>query len=309
MTTTYFLQKIRKYALPLLVLQSVIIIGLVAYFNFQSVECQKQKEDLTQIIAHYQKPFGEFLNTRKQTTEMGMTRQAWEMDLGQEYVDCASEINDYTEKLQKEIDQLIASKTLENNDLSFENTIEDHKEFILQSITKLNLELRQYSKIDEADLTSIEEIYANPLVNDSQVLWKQYQRLKTSESYLAYLTKLKNDLQFAADKVITFLWLKMPSQSCRFGQYHVEVNAPNFIGQGDTLNATIFLAEVIPVKGKLMIGEEAIAEGRLEGETYQVKADKLGKHQIKGALITKDGYGNTKTYSFVHEYTVLPKSE
>ena len=58
-----------------------------------------------------------------------------------------------------------------------------------------------------------------------------------------------------------------------------------------------------------MIGEEVIAEGRLEGETYQVKADKSGKHQIKGALITKDGYGNTKTYSFSHEYTVVSKTE
>ncbi len=54
MLTTYFLQKIRKYALPLLALQSLVIAGLAVYFNFQSIECQKQKEDFTSLITRYQ---------------------------------------------------------------------------------------------------------------------------------------------------------------------------------------------------------------------------------------------------------------
>lgn len=299
------LQKIQKYAFQLLLLQGLIVMSLLYFLYLQHLQSVEEKESLIQVIVHYQEPFGHFLNVRKEKMEMRMENQVWEMELGQEYVGCVSEIREYTENLQKEIDKAIVSEALEINGLSFDKTINGHKEFVLKSLEELNLKLNEYSEVDEADLSIIEEIYSNPLVNDSHFLMTRHQKIRTRQSYLTYLTKLKNDLKFVEDKVIILLWAKMPRRY--FRSYDLIVQSQNLIERGDTLKTIIFLAESIPVQGKLMIGKDIIKEGRLDGETYQIRADKLGKHQIEGALITKDGYGQTKTYPFTHKYTVLPK--
>ncbi len=96
---------------------------------------------------------------------------------------------------------------------------------------------------------------------------------------------------------------------CDRNQFDVTVVAPSYLQQGDTLTASIFFAEKIPVEGRITIGENTLVSGRIDEANYQVKANELGRHQFEGEFLIKTETGETKTYPFTHEYTIVPKSK
>ncbi|MEZ4883177.1 MAG: hypothetical protein R3E32_00480 [Chitinophagales bacterium] len=306
MLRTYFLQKLKKYSLQLLALQGLVILGLLGHSYFQSLQCQQQKEDLTSIITHYQTKYSTSINSNTGRTLDRMSKEVWELGWGNEFVECALDIRAKTSEIIKAINSRLVSKSAVQNDLEVKNSIQKHHQLILQSLEELNNQLDS-STIDSNDLNTIEHIYSLPFKADKQILWNQYQDIKTDDSYLAYAAKLRNDLRLIESNLVVLLWGKMPILACHHNLYDVSIIAPNNLQQGDTLTANIFLAQKIPLQGRIMIGTDTLADGRIDVETYKIKTDRLGIHTLEGELITKGAFGETKIYPFTHEYTVLPK--
>ena len=306
MFLTYFRQKINKYALQLFGLQSLIIMSLLSFIYLQSVEHIQQKEDLAGLVYQHQEECKLCLESSTENIQYAMEQQAWQLNLGHEFVDCASEIRKYTKEVIEGIDKTIASKSITNKDLEEKNLIIKHQAQIVKSLEKLNKQPNGHLLFDQYDWNIVDTLYSHLVSEDKQTLWKQYQDLNTENSYRAYTTELKSDLRVIEKNLVLHLFAKMPSLSCGFAQYNVMVLAPTHIQQGDSATANIFLAEKIPVQGILIVEEDTLSMGKIDLEEYQIPTNKRGKQTLEGKLISKDAYGKTKTYPFIHEYTVLP---
>lgn len=302
MLLIYFRQKVKKNALELLALQGLVIVGLSVFISLEVSQDNSQKMSFMEGLDFDYELFSDFL--RKDTGKIVFLMES-KIDKERRIKplwDCAKGIQKYTNQYIEELEAETVSTGLKSP-----ANLSDFLGKYSDGVGGILVELNQgvYGEM----YANVPETIEGYSLSTNEVLLKRYGNLETKTLKNAYINKVKNEVWQFENKLIYHLYNHIPN-TCDIGviKNYVIVLAEKRLWEGETLNARILLARNIETQSlAVIVGNDTLKRDVDGMGIYKTKVNGIGKHQLEGKIITENGWGKTQTYSFSHEYTVLPK--
>ncbi len=315
MLLTYFLQKFRKTAPVLVVLQLLAFCTFLVYQKYS----EPKPPDLEEYIWVLQQ------NNMREWNELEFEVKHFEYQIlkerrGESFMKMANFFFSIAEKYQKKVMHLqrqIKNVEVTNSNNKEENILKSAKNNNWQKqISELLVDFQKEMKV-VAELEGLHEGYAweelvergyHKLNKATETPYNQiFENLK--ELDLALEMAYTTILNYAREHISLVFGRVAMCGNIKYNRYRVEV-IPNSkkIYEGDMFEAEIVLveeAEFIPQY--VVVEDDTLKQNRNNRATYGIRNPKIGTHWLSGEVHTKDERGWEETYPFIHEYTVLPK--
>ena len=315
MLPIYFLQKFRKTAPTLVVLQLLAFLGFLVYQKYS----EPKLPDLEGYIWTLQQ------NNMREWNELEFDVKHFEYRIlkerrGESFMKMANFFFSIAEKYQKKLTSL--QRKIEKN----KTNSNDKETVILQfaidnnwqkQISEWLVDFQKEMKMI-AELEGLHQDYAW-----EELVEKGYHKMNkvTESSYNQTFERLKEldlALEMAHTTILNYARVHISlvfgrvamCGNVKYNRHRVEViPSSKKIYEGDVFKAEIVLieeAEFIPQY--VVVEGDTLKQNRNNRATYRIRSPKVGTHWLSGEVHTKDEKGWEETYNFGCEYTVLPKT-
>ncbi len=298
------LQKIKKYALPLLLLQFVLTIAVGFYLQNQLDKSVEQKEDFIDLLSHSFQVNSVVIRAETMKSTNRMEWKSKTEQVGQSYLEAALGIERYTYYFTQDIDDILFLEN-ENSQIEYLDMNEiaaKHKDTVLQIMENI------HGNLDSQERAFAEEIYNCYTISNSKKMTLLFDQVKDKKTYWIYLRKIRNDLYLIENELTNYLKpYVFNSSRLMYGYYPHIVASKNKLLEGETLALDISLSNRVINKGDcvFVIGKDTLQMDREKAVHYQIVLNKLGIHELKVKFVCDKGY----SYDFAHKYEVASKRQ
>ncbi len=303
MLRTYFLQKVKKYALQLLAFQCLVIFGLVVCFQYQFNQSKQQKEEMRAIFEVSHQSYNNFISVRNENYLSALdykTDVPHRIYLRDDF-ELAKNIQKATDSLTRQIDTILLNRDKYEKRIDFNKMLFDYRQTVLMNVNRFEAEM------DTSKERVIVEIFEQFGLFNTSLLLRNISTVNNIEDYWTYLEKMKTDLQFVQYEITNFFFHGIPDYHFCFYDEAPYVIADNRLYQGESSKAQIFLSKKNNIAPLIVIKNDTIPYDTHGFFNYELNTQKVGKHKITGHFLRGRPNSYIQIHPFTHEYTVLPK--
>ncbi len=322
MLRTYFLQKFRKAAPYLVVLQLFVFVVFLVYQKYSESEVP-ELEGRSHFLYDNSHLWGNELFYEVEYLEHRLLREGVGMELVKTAKEVLSIADKYLEKIyffqgkineitkesnsamniqqKMEIEQkLLKTARIEKWNEQIEQYIQGFREEVKQKTLFLN-GLSDYEKKEK-----LEELLYSEEALRKLGLKQNFQSRGHIELTLSMVQMILTNI---AKKQVNLIHGQIAIDSIIFDESRAEV-VPTMktLHQGETFEASIFLSHRPSFVPQFVVVEgDTLRKDIFDRGVYRTKTKEVGTHSFEGSITAKNRVGKTMTYTFEHRYTVLPK--
>ncbi|MEZ4883178.1 MAG: hypothetical protein R3E32_00485 [Chitinophagales bacterium] len=301
MIRTYFLQKLKKYALQLLVLQFVVFMICLFFLQFQHLQNKALQNQIEEFMTVDNLQWEEMMNDKLRSFEEKVDKEK----RGFDHLEKAKIIVELANKYHSEIRGLQNGKRFRTDEVL--QKLEDFQEKVEMQLFKSNL---QYPDFDEMDRKAFREASKYSQCKMDLAIQKANNTFCCSSvSSNLNLNLLENALMSFSKSAIEFVKAKIHYCDNFYTKYYAHViPSAKTLQIGEMLEADIFLDEASSMyRPRIFVGEEQMFLNADGVAQYQLKAEKIGKQRIEGCIYWRTSFEGEQELPFIYEYNVVPK--
>ncbi len=290
MLRTYFLQKFRKAAPYLVVLQLFVLAFCLYLMQNQQKRLSSLETQLSSYIEKDNLQWEEVVIDKLGSFEEKVRKEY----RGFDYLERANITMNLLREFQTRINEFKSDKKLFDNEM-------------------LETFFNDFQKGIERELLSGMDTVDRRIINDELKFSRDkiglLNRTSNKSPSSLRLELLENTLLTFTESAIDFFRNKLGGDGWIYYKYYAHViPSAKTLQIGEILEADIFLDKTSSMYRPRIFVDDTQLPLDAEGVArYQLKAEKIGKHRIEGCIFLRNSFEGEKELPFIQEYTVLPK--
>lgn len=269
------LQKLKKYALPLLLLQFILIIAVGFYLQNQLDKAVQQKEDIQKVFKNYQYSQNKFTEEEVEYILNIMQVEELKMRIQKGKFYHTFHLWEYADSLINKIEKVASVK---EESLDIFKLLTDCRTHVLEKLNKISADMEK---------KHVHKIF--DYVEDWND-WEAAQFLENSQTENArrkYFEGVKNSFVFLQNELVRSIFYHTKDEPPSRFAYFAHLVADDHVPEGETLKIKLTLAKRLLNPPPVIVGSDTIAADEDGFAAFQKPVSRIGEYELKGRYTNK----------------------